>query len=129
MNKAFILVIIAEIWMTIGQIFLKKGANHLIGDTQHIRNSELNSGYVECPQLKLLKFPIVWLGGVAMLVGLVFWLAALNSGQLSYVYLLGSIQYIFALIAAHFFLHEKIDTPKLIGTMLIMLGIILTAIS
>jgi drug/metabolite transporter (DMT)-like permease len=42
---------------------------------------------------------------------------------------LGSIQYILSMLAAHFFLQEKIDTTKLIGTSLITLGIILTAAS
>lgn len=109
MNKALILVLIAEFWMTIGQICLKKSANR---------------GWHQ-----LWRYPTLWLGAAVMLVGLLFWFAALSSGELSFVYLLGSIQYIFALFAAHFFLHEKINTAKLMGTLLITLGIILTAVS
>jgi len=107
MNKALILVLIAESLMTVGQVCLKKSAN----------------------RLNYLLYPTLWMGAAAMLVGLLCWLAALSAGELSFVYLLGSIQYIFALFAAHFFLHEKINTPKLIGTLLITLGIILTAVS
>ncbi len=111
MNKALILVFIAEFWLTIGQICLKKSANRALSPIYYLR------------------FPVLWMGASAMLVGLFFWLAALSSGELSFVYLLGSIQYIFALFAAHFFLHEKINTAKLMGTLLITLGIILTAVS
>jgi len=109
MNKALTLVLIAECWMTIGQICFKKSANRL--NTQ------------------LWQYPTLWMGAAAMLTGLLFWLAALSSGELSFVYLLGSIQYVFALFAAHFFLDEKINATKLIGTLLITMGIILTAVS
>jgi len=123
MNKAFILVLIAECWMTVGQICLKKSANQF--------NIEGPAGKPWIIHLLgcILRYPALWMGAMAMLAGLIFWLAALSAGELSFVYLLGSIQYIFALFAAHFFLNEKINTPKLIGTLLITLGIILTAFS
>ena len=123
MNKTIILVLIAECWLTTGQICFKKSADRLNLDVED-----------EKPWIaKLVKiilcYPILWMGAAAMLTGLLFWFAALTSGALSYVYLLGSIQYIIALIAARFFLHEKITTTKLIGTLLITLGIILTAVN
>ena len=123
MNKPYLLVLAAELCIIVGQICFKKSANRL--------NLEDAEGKTWISQLLgcLLRFPTIWIGGIAMFTGLLFWLAALASGELSFVYLLGSIQYIFALFAAYFFLHEKITTPKLIGTLLITLGIILTAIS
>jgi len=122
-NKTFILVFIAECWITIGQICFKKSANHLdsLGPGAKPWVTHL-LGFVR-------RTPAIWLGGLAMLTGLLFWFAALSSGALSFVYLLGSMQYIFTLVAAHYFLQEKIDTTKLIGTLLITLGIILTALS
>ena len=123
MNKAIILVLIAEFWITIGQICFKKSANRLTFEKNDQTSwlTKLLDG--------VLHFPVLWMGAASMLVGLLFWFAALSSGELSFVYLLGSTQYIFALIAAHFFLHEKINTTKIIGTLLITLGIILTAVS
>ena len=123
MSKALVLVLIAEFCITIGQVCLKKGANRL--------NIDRTAGSAWITQLLgcVLRYPVFWMGAAGMMVGMLFWFAALSSGELSYVYLLGSIQYIFALIAAHFFLHERVDTPKLIGTLLITLGIILTAVS
>ena len=123
MNKALLLVLVAEFWMTTGQIYFKKSANRL--------NDENDAGKSWIKKLlgKVFTYPTLWVGGTSMLVGLLFWLAAISSGELSFVYLLGSIQYIFALIAAHFFLNEKITLTKLIGTLLITSGIILTALS
>lgn len=123
MNKALILVLIAEFWMTIGQICFKKSANRLI--TEEASQKPWIIQLLGC----VLRYPVLWIGAASMLGGLLFWFAALGAGELSYVYLLGSIQYIFALFAAHFYLHEKIDSNKLIGTILITLGIILTAVS
>jgi len=123
MNKTIILVLIAQTCITIGQICFKKSANRL--------NIEEIAGKPWIIQLleSILRYPTLWVGAVAMLVGLVFWLAALSSGELNFVYMMGSIQYIFALFAAHFFLNEKINNSKLIGTLLITLGIVLTVIS
>jgi len=124
MNKAIALVIIAQFLVTIGQICFKKSANRLnIERTAHKQPWIIQ--LIGC----ILRYPTLWMGAAAMLAGMLFWFAALGSGELNFVYLLGSIQYIFALFAAHFFLHEKINTPKLIGTLLITLGIILTALS
>ena len=123
MNKAIILVIIAQLLVTIGQICFKKSANRL-----NIERTGQKPWIIELTGT-ILRYPTIWMGASAMLAGMLFWFAALGSGELNFVYLLGSIQYIFALFAAHFFLHEKINKPKLIGTLLITLGIILTAIS
>jgi len=123
MSKAFILVLIAEFWMTLGQIYFKKGADRL-----NINGTDQRSWIFKLLE-GILNLPVLWIGAGTMVIGMLFWFAALNSGDLNYVYLLGSIQYIFALFAAHFFLQERINTTKLIGTLLITLGIILTAIS
>ena len=123
MNKVFILVIIAECWITIGHICFKKSTIRL--NAQHTGQKPWLAHLLG----NIFRYPILWVGAMAMLVGLIFWFAALSSGDLSLVYLLGSIQYIFILLAAHFFLKEKIDTTKLIGTLLVTLGIILTAAS
>ncbi|MBF0571409.1 MAG: EamA family transporter [Candidatus Omnitrophica bacterium] len=123
MNKTITLVLIAEFWITIGQVCFKKSANRL--------NAQETDGKSWIMHLlgSVFSYPTLWIGATAILVGMLFWFAALSSGELNSVYLLGSIQYIFALFAAHYFLHEKINKTKLIGTLLITLGIILTAAS
>lgn len=116
MNKSIILVLVAEFFITIGQICFKKAAFKSA--------SSLNAPLRLVPVW--LKMSEIWLGLLVMVIGLLFWFAALASGELSFVYLLGSIQYIFMLMAAHFFLNEKINREKFIGTLLITIGIILT---
>jgi len=123
MNKTLFFVFIAESWLTIGQICFKKSANQL--------NTEKNleKSWVIKLMKFVLRYPTLWVGAAAMMIGLLFWFAALSSGELSYVYLLGSMQYIFTLFGAHFFLQERINATKITGTILITLGIILTAMS
>jgi len=123
MNKALILVLIAEFLMVAGQICFKKSANRI--------NIEKTAAKPWIIQLLdgVLAYPLLWLGAAAMTAGLLFWISALTNGQLSFVCLLGSAEYIMALFAARLFLNEKITKTKLIGTLLITLGVILTAVS
>ena len=58
---------------------------------------------------------------------LFFWLVALAGSDLSIVFPLGSIQYVLVLFASQLFLKEKIDRKKLIGTLLVMVGVIAIA--
>lgn len=122
MTKVLLLVIAAEFWITIGQICFKKSADRLNRDTQAA------GPWIKKLLHGIFRYPVLWLGAVAMAAGLLFWFTALARGDLSLVYLLGSIQYIFALIAAKCLLGEAIDVRKLAGTLLIVLGIILTAL-
>jgi uncharacterized membrane protein len=64
-----------------------------------------------------------------MSAGMVVWLMALAQADLSLVFSIGSLQYIMILVLAHFLLGEKIDKMKLIGTFLVVAGIILITIS
>ena len=64
-----------------------------------------------------------------MAAGLTAWLFALTGGALSVVFPLGSFQYVLILIMARIFLGEKIDTMKLLGTFLVVVGIILITLS
>jgi uncharacterized membrane protein len=62
-------------------------------------------------------------------LGLAVWIIALAQGDLSIVFCLGSMQYVLILFGAHFFLGEKIDRMKLMGTLLVAFGIILITLS
>ncbi len=123
MKKTLMLVLITELWMTIAQICFKKSANHLSLEAKDPRQ------WVAALLKAVLQTPLLWAGIALMLGGMLFWFAALSSGDLSFVYLLGSVQYVIMLAFARWFLKEDINAGKLIGTLLITLGIILTAIS
>ena len=123
MIKIILLVLIAEILTVVGQIMLKKSANSL--DTYNL--GKIGS------HVRLFKDALsrsgLWLGLFMMGLGLVAWLLALAQGDLSLVFSLGSMQYLLILVLAHYFLGEKIDRMKVIGTFLVIGGIILIAMS
>ena len=123
MVKIVLLVLLAEIFTAVGQILFKKTTNELgpsgLGSVKtHFRF--LNA---------VLTKPSTWAGLASMAIGLIVWLAALAGGNLSVVFPLGSMQFIIILFSAHIFLNEKIDKMKLLGTFLVVLGIVFITIS
>ncbi len=123
MIKIILLVLLAETFMTIGHVLFKKTTNTF--ESHSLRGLR--------PQIRFLSNvltkPLIWIGFIAMSIGLVIWLAALAQGDLSLVFSIGSLQFILILFSAHIFLNEKIDKAKLLGTFLVVFGIVLIAIS
>lgn len=117
--KVLGLVFMAELWMTAGHIFLKKSANTIDPDAPWDLKWLIH----------LFQRPFIWSGIFLILVGLLFWYHALSHGDLSVTYSLGSMQYVIALLASYFFLGEKVDRKKILGTLLIMGGIVLITLS
>ena len=114
MVKTILLVLVAEILASWGQILFKKSANAL--ETYELHRLEGHAAFVR----DVLTEPKVWSGMLAMTASLIVWIFALASADLSVVFSLGSMQYIVILFAAHYFLKEKIDLPKLTGTLLVV---------
>ena len=123
MLKILAFVFIAEILAAFGQILLKKTANSL--DWHDLRDARSYFRFLR----EVLSKPAVWFGLLTMAAGLIAWLLALTGGALSVVFPLGSLQYVLILVMARIFLGEKIDTMKLLGTFLVVLGIILITLS
>lgn len=123
MLKILVFVFIAEILTAFGQILLKKTTNSL--DRHGLRDARSYFRFLR----EVLSKPAVWLGFFTMAAGLIAWLLALTGGALSVVFPLGSLQYVLILIMARIFLGEKIDTMKLLGTFLVVFGIILITLS
>ncbi len=113
----------AEFWGTGGQIFFKKSANSV--DTPDLRSPASFLNFIK----KIFNIPGTWLGFAFIGTGMVVWLMALAQTDLSIAFPIDSMQYIVALIAAKIFLDEKIDMMKLVGTLLVILGIALVAMS
>ncbi|MDD5496121.1 MAG: EamA family transporter [Candidatus Omnitrophica bacterium] len=123
MVKILLLVLLAELVTVVGQILFKKAANQV--EPYSLRGIAAQLRFMK----DILTKPAIWLGLLAMILGLVIWLAALAQGDLSLVFSLGSMQYILILFLAHVFLGEKIDKMKFIGTFLVVLGIVLIAMT
>lgn len=123
MIRTVIIIFFAEAWHTVGQIFFKKGTNSL--ESRSLRGIGANIAFLKTIAAK----PVIWFGFGSMAVGFMLWLTALAGADLSIVSPLGSMQYILVLISAHFFLGEKITLPKLAGTLLIAVGVVLVSLS
>ena len=123
MLRIVMMVLIAESLTAAGQVFFKKSTHGL--DRHDLRTAEGNMGLLRSVCAK----PQLWYGNILLALGLVFWIFALSEGDLSIVYPLGSMQYIIILFAAHFFLGEKIDRMKFIGTFLVVIGILVISFS
>jgi drug/metabolite transporter (DMT)-like permease len=122
MVKILVFVLISELWITLGHICLKKGADLLDSNVVGIK------AWIKNLIKAMFLSPAILIGVVAMLAGLFFWLVALKAGDLSVVYSLRSMQFIFVLLASYFFLGEKVDAMKIIGTLFITVGIIFIVI-
>lgn len=123
MLKIILLVILAEIFTAAGQMLFKKSTN--AADSYNLRRLDTHALFLK----DVLANPNLWGGFIAMGLGLVVWIIALAQGDLSLVFSLGSMQYILILFGAHFFLGEKIDRMKFIGTFLVVFGIVLITLS
>ena len=123
MVKIILLVLLAESIIAIGQILFKKSTNNI-----GIYNLKVGGDRIRFLS-EIFKKPSLWFGLMAMVIGLVVWLLAIAQGNLSLVFPIGSLQYILILFLAHKFLNEKIDIMKLAGTLLVVAGITLMALS
>ena len=123
MLKILILILISELWITVGQICFKKSS-----DLLNLESVDLKEWLKDLIRV-LFSSPILIIGIVSMFAGLFFWLVALKVGDLSVVYSFRSMQFVFVLFASYLFLGEKIDTMKVMGTLLITVGIVFIVIS
>lgn len=67
------------------------------------------------------------IGLLIYLVGLVFYLLALGSGELSFVYPAFASTFIFVIAISHFALKEKVGYRRIAGVLFIIFGIILVS--
>jgi drug/metabolite transporter (DMT)-like permease len=123
MMKILLLILVAEVWNTAGQIMFKKSANSL--EMRSLKGFKTKIAFLK----DVFTNPLIWIGFGSMTVSLAIWMVALAGADLSFVFPVGSLQYIFILVAAYIFLGEKIDRMKLAGTLLVVLGIVLIAVS
>ncbi len=77
--------------------------------------------------LGLLRNRQILVGTVVYTVGLVFYLLALSSGDLSFIYPAFSSTFIFVILISHFKLKEQITPTRVGGIALIILGIALVS--
>ena len=117
MLEIIALILVSEVLGIAGQILYKKKLNKI--------DDEKYSVFLKT----VLSSPMIWLGFFSIAAGIIIWLIALAKTELNIAYSLDSLQYIITPFAAWFFLAEKIDKNKIIGTLFVFGGIILVAVS
>jgi len=83
----------------------------------------MNLAYIS----SVLLNPYVLLGFVMYGLSTVFWLIALSKKDLSFVYPFISLTYILVLVLSSLVLKESMGANKLVGTLIIILGLIVIA--
>lgn len=73
---------------------------------------------------ELIKNGNLWIGLISYGFSMVFWLYVLSQLELSKAYPLASLGYVITMLIGAFLLGESINTYKIIGLILIVLGVI-----
>lgn len=73
--------------------------------------------------LQLLLNPWVISAFLVALLSSVTWMAAMTKLQLSHAYPFMSLAFVFVLIFSNLFFHEPITQPKIIGVLLVIIGL------
>jgi multidrug transporter EmrE-like cation transporter len=118
MNIAIVYILISVLAGATGQILLKTGMN---------RMGALTLSFDQLFNIlwRLGTNPYVVIGLIIYVTGTVFWLAALSRVDLSYAYPFASLSYVVMLLAAWFIFGENITPLRLIGTLVVGLGVFL----
>ena len=120
MSLALGYILIGVLAGAAGEILLKQGMNQIGAITLSLHD-------LLSVLWRIGTNPFV-IGGLVLYVGgLVFWLAALSRVDLSYAYPFASLSYIIMLLASWQLLNEQITPTRLIGTLIIAIGVIVVA--
>jgi multidrug transporter EmrE-like cation transporter len=118
MKIAITYILISVVASIIGQLLLKVGMNKLGSIT-------LSASQFLSVSWKMATNPYDFIGLAIYLAGTVFWLAALSRVDLSYAYPFASLSYVVMLVASWMMFDEKITLGRLIGTVVIGIGVFL----
>jgi drug/metabolite transporter (DMT)-like permease len=109
------LIIASVVLTSIGQLFFRKGM--MLLDHSHQQAS----------LWKLMAYGLlngyVLLGFLSFGAGAILWLAVLAKEEVSYAYPLSSLGYLIVLAGSFFLFHEHISAVRIIGILLLILGV------
>jgi len=108
---AICIVVIATFFGAFGSLFLKKGAKHF-----------------SLHPIKLVKNKQLIIGVLLYGLSSVLFIPALKFGELSIIYPITSLSYIWVALISVKYLNEKMNKYKWIGIFFIILGVVLIAL-
>lgn len=113
----YIYIAVSTILGVCGQLLLKHGMTKM-GQRS---NTSMLQGIITSPWV---------IGGLLVYgSGVVFWLLALSSFPISYVYPFASLSYIGILIGSYLIFHEPLNRIRIFGIATIIAGVLITSIS
>ncbi|MCK9572663.1 MAG: hypothetical protein M0Q96_05270 [Candidatus Omnitrophica bacterium] len=77
---------------------------------------------------RLVRIPRLWIGFIFSVISLCIWLFVLSKSDLNFAFSADSMHYIFIALASGLILKEHISRLRLVGTLVIVLGIILVSL-
>jgi drug/metabolite transporter (DMT)-like permease len=116
MNLAIVYILISVLSGAVGQVLLKKG----MGSMGPLTLSVNQLGNV---LWRMGTNPYVIVGLAIYVSGTVFWLTALSRVDLSYAYPFASLSYVVMLAASWLLFKEDISLVRLLGTLLVGMGV------
>jgi drug/metabolite transporter (DMT)-like permease len=120
MKTSIIYILISVVGGAVGQIMLKQGMN-MIGPITISVGSFLR-------MLWVMGTNVYVFSGLAIYVlSVVFWLAALSRVDLSYAYPFASLSYLVMLVASWGIFDEKISVVRMVGTLVVCIGVLIIA--
>ena len=119
-NTSLVYILVSVLASAIGQILLKEGMIQVGVVT-------LSAGQLLEVVRQIITNPFVIVGLMLYAAGALFWLAALSRVDLSYAYPFVSLSYIFMLIASWQIFDETITPLRLVGTVIIAVGVFLVS--
>jgi drug/metabolite transporter (DMT)-like permease len=111
-------ILISVLASAVGQVLLKKG----MGDMGPLTLTMDQLGGI---LWRIAADPYVIIGLAIYAGGTVFWLVALSRVDLSYAYSFASLSYVVMLAASWLLFDENISSLRLLGTLVIGLGVFL----
>lgn len=111
------LLLVSELIGSFGQFCYKHALNRIGSSSysQFLRTS--------------LSTPMIWYGFGLLTISIIIWMAALSFTDLNIISSLDSMDYLMILFGARLFLGEKLGKEKILGTLLVVAGIIVVAMS
>lgn len=120
--NGYTLAVIAVCIGSIGQIILKIGTNNYPGSI----SSDFYSSFFSF--LKIVFFPQIFIGLSCYAVSALLWIIVLSHLEVSKAYPILGLSYIFVLLLSFFLLGESLTLTKILGSFLILFGVMLISL-
>lgn len=119
--KSVLLLLMAVISASMGQVLLKKGV--LVTGEVTFKSSVIGE------LIKLVLSPIVFGGLILYFVSAILWLIALSKTALNYAYPFTALTFVLVMLSSRVIFLENIPTLRYFGIILIILGVLFSSLA